>query len=96
MSEFRLKIGLDLPINGIPQQTIHEGATPKSVAVVGSDYNGLKPRMLVAEGDEVVRGTPLFFSQGSAEHNVCFALQRESSRGHAWGKTCFTKCHHRR
>ena len=60
MSEFRLKIGLDLPINGIPQQTIHEGATPKSVAVVGSDYNGLKPRMLVAEGDEVVRGTPLF------------------------------------
>ena len=60
MSEFRLKIGLDLPINGMPQQTIHEGATPKSVAVVGSDYNGLKPRMLVAEGDEVVRGTPLF------------------------------------
>ena len=60
MSEFRLKIGLDLPINGIPQQTIHEGAAPKSVAVVGSDYNGLKPRMLVAEGDEVVRGTPLF------------------------------------
>ena len=60
MSEFRLRLGLDLPINGTPQQTVHEAAAPKSVAVVGSDYIGLKPRMLVAEGDKVVRGTPLF------------------------------------
>ena len=60
MSEFRLRLGLDLPINGTPQQTVHEAAAPKSVAVVGSDYIGLKPRMLVAEGDKVVRGMPLF------------------------------------
>ena len=60
MSEFRLRLGLDLPINGTPQQTVHEAATPKSVALVGGDYIGLKPRMLVAEGDKVVRGTPLF------------------------------------
>ena len=60
MSEFRLRLGLDLPINGTPQQTVHESGAPKSVAVVGSDYIGLKPRMLVAEGDKVVRGMPLF------------------------------------
>ncbi len=60
MQTFKLKKGLDLPIDGAPDQTIHPGPEFSSVGVLGGDYIGLKPRMLVQEGDEVRRGTPLF------------------------------------
>ncbi|MCT8159137.1 Na(+)-translocating NADH-quinone reductase subunit A [Pseudoruegeria sp. SHC-113] len=67
MSEFVLKRGLDLPITGAPDQKISEGAAPASVALIGADYVGLKPKMLIAEGDEVVRGTPLFCHKDDPE-----------------------------
>ncbi|WP_291730603.1 Na(+)-translocating NADH-quinone reductase subunit A [Leisingera sp. F5] len=60
MKTFNLRKGLDLPVTGAPEQTIHPGPAITSVAVLGPDYLGLKPRMLVQEGEEVQRGTPLF------------------------------------
>ena len=60
MQTFKLKKGLDLPVAGAPEQKIHPGPEFGTVAVLGADYLGLKPRMLVQEGDEVQRGTPLF------------------------------------
>lgn len=56
----RIKKGLDLPINGAPQQVISDDKTVASVAVVGGDYVGMKPTMLVGEGDRVKLGQPLF------------------------------------
>ncbi|QUS55511.1 Na(+)-translocating NADH-quinone reductase subunit A [Pseudovibrio brasiliensis] len=61
--------GLDLPITGAPNQEIHKGQAVRRVAVNGGDYNGLKPRMLVAEGDRVVKGQPLFIDKRSPEIN---------------------------
>ncbi|WP_109314557.1 Na(+)-translocating NADH-quinone reductase subunit A [Pseudovibrio ascidiaceicola] len=61
--------GLDLPITGAPNQEIHKGPEVRRVAVNGGDYNGLKPRMLVAEGDRVVKGQPLFNDKRSPEIN---------------------------
>ncbi len=60
MRKFNLKRGLDIPILGIPEQKIFDGNNPETLAVLGPDYNGLKPKMLVNVGDKVVRGTPLF------------------------------------
>ncbi|WP_068117197.1 Na(+)-translocating NADH-quinone reductase subunit A [Tropicimonas marinistellae] len=60
MPDFTCKKGLDLPISGAPAQEIHDGPPISSVAVIGDDTLGLKPRMLVAEGDAVRKGTPLF------------------------------------
>lgn len=60
MKNFNLKRGLDIPILGIPEQKIYDGNNPETLAVLGPDYNGLKPKMLVSVGDKVVRGTPLF------------------------------------
>jgi Na+-transporting NADH:ubiquinone oxidoreductase subunit A len=60
MSDFRLKKGLNLPVAGAPEQKIYSGRSPASVAILGADHIGLKPTMLVGEGDAVVRGTPLF------------------------------------
>jgi len=58
--QFTLKEGLDLPITGAPKQTIEDGNQVSSVAVLGMDYVGMKPRMLVAEGDKVKLGQALF------------------------------------
>ncbi len=52
--------GLDLPITGAPEQSVHGGASGGSVALLGPDYLGLKPTMLVREGDRVKLGQPLF------------------------------------
>ncbi len=61
MQEFRLLKGLDLPVSGTPEQTIHEGPKIKTVALIGPDYLGLKPRIEVQEGDTVTRGQTIFF-----------------------------------
>lgn len=55
------KKGLDLPITGGPEQVVYNNAgAAKSVALLGSDYVGLKPSFRVAEGDTVRLGDVLF------------------------------------
>lgn len=56
----RIRKGLDLPISGVPDQSIDLGTHVKRVALLGSDYIGMKPTMLVNEGDSVKQGQPLF------------------------------------
>jgi len=57
---FSIKKGLDLPIAGQPEQTIFDAHKPHSVAIIGSDYIGMKPTMLVEEGQQVKLGQILF------------------------------------
>lgn len=52
--------GLDIPIEGAPQQSVSDGAAVSSVAVLGGDYPGLSPAMQVGEGDRVRLGQALF------------------------------------
>jgi Na+-transporting NADH:ubiquinone oxidoreductase subunit A len=61
----RLRRGLDVPISGAPEQRVEEGPAVRRVAVMAEDYPGMRPRMQVAEGDTVVRGTPLFEDRGN-------------------------------
>ncbi|MEN8719241.1 MAG: NADH:ubiquinone reductase (Na(+)-transporting) subunit A, partial [Oceanococcaceae bacterium] len=58
--QITIKKGLDLPITGNPDQRIEDGPDIGRVAVIGGDFIGMKPTMLVAEGDRVKRGQPLF------------------------------------
>jgi Na+-transporting NADH:ubiquinone oxidoreductase subunit A len=55
-----IKRGCDLPISGEPEQKIDSKKTVNSVAVIAADYVGMKPTMLVDEGDYVAAGQPLF------------------------------------
>ncbi len=55
-----IKRGLDVPIDGAPQQSISDAPAARSVAIIGFDYIGMKPTMAVAEGDKVVKGQVLF------------------------------------
>lgn len=56
----RITKGLDVPITGEPEQTVVEGPAISRVAVIGPDYIGMKPTMLVAPGDSVKLGQPVF------------------------------------
>lgn len=56
----RTKKGLDIPILGAPEQAIYDGPPTSSVGLLGNEYVGLKPTMMVAEGDRVKLGQPIF------------------------------------
>ena len=56
----RITKGLDLPITGVPEQSISEGPKARQVALIGPDYVGMKPTMLVQPGDTVKLGQPVF------------------------------------
>lgn len=55
-----VKRGLDLPITGAPEQRIEDARPVRHVAVLGTDYVGMKPTMEVREGDRVKLGQLLF------------------------------------
>ncbi|MEL7450460.1 MAG: Na(+)-translocating NADH-quinone reductase subunit A [Pseudomonadota bacterium] len=55
-----IKKGLDIPLEGAPEQVISPAPEVRSVAVVGTDVRGLRPRMAVAVGDKVHLGQKLF------------------------------------
>jgi Na+-transporting NADH:ubiquinone oxidoreductase subunit A len=56
----KTKKGLDLPISGTPSMDLDTSTSINSIAVLGSDYIGLKPTMMVDEGDVVQSGQKLF------------------------------------
>ena len=56
----KIKRGMDIPIQGSPQQTIEDAPAARAVALVGFDYFGMKPTMTVREGDRVKLGQLLF------------------------------------
>jgi Na+-transporting NADH:ubiquinone oxidoreductase subunit A len=56
----QIRKGLDLPISGAPLMQVEEGPSIQKVALLGVDYQDMKPTLLVAEGDQVSLGQPLF------------------------------------
>lgn len=67
----RISEGLDLPISGVPAETVSDGPTVTSVALLGGDYVGLSPAMRVEEGDRVKLGQALFADR--KRPNIVFA-----------------------
>lgn len=68
---YKIKKGLELPLKGQPDQRIETASPPSSVAVLGADFVGLKPTMLVQQGDVVKEGTPLFEDKKNPGVIVC-------------------------
>ena len=56
----KIKRGMDIPLQGAPQQVIEDAPAARAVALVGFDYVGMKPTMAVKEGDRVKLGQLLF------------------------------------
>lgn len=76
--------GLDIPITGSPIQEVSSAKTVRTVGVIGPDFNGMKPTMLVQVGDKVSKGQPLF--EDKKKPGVIFTapvsgIVREINRG---------------
>ncbi len=63
----RIRKGLDLPISGAPEQTIHDGPTVTQVAVMPTDFSLIKPRLAVELGELVRTGQVLFVDRKRPE-----------------------------
>ena len=73
--QIKIAKGLDLPLGGEPRQSIHPGPEIQHVALCGHDYVGLKPRLLVSEGDVVAQGQPLFIDKRDPDVSYCSPVQ---------------------
>ena len=74
-----VKRGLDLPIAGAPEQRIEDARPVRHVAVLGSDYVGMKPTMEIREGDRVKLGQRLFTDKKIP--GVCFTAPAAGEGG---------------
>ncbi len=57
---FTIRQGMDIPIEGEPQQIISDGAKISSVGLTSGDLRRLYPKFLVHAGDQIALGQPLF------------------------------------
>lgn len=62
-----LRKGLDIPLEGRPLQRISDDKDISTVAVLGPDFVGLRPRIAVKEGDRVRLGQSLFVDKRSPD-----------------------------
>ncbi|MBX3419122.1 MAG: Na(+)-translocating NADH-quinone reductase subunit A [Pirellulaceae bacterium] len=62
----QIQRGLKIPIAGGPAQDIENGPPITKVGLVGDDYVGLVPKMLVQVGDQVKLGQPVFEDKKNA------------------------------
>jgi Na+-transporting NADH:ubiquinone oxidoreductase subunit A len=69
--QIRTKKGLNIPLAGEPEQSVHPGPEIQNLALCGPDYVGLKPRLLVSEGDPVALGQPLFIDKRDPAVSYC-------------------------
>lgn len=59
IERFEISKGLNIPIEGEPEQRIDVKEVGQ-VGIVADDYIGMRPTLLVSEGDEVEVGQPIF------------------------------------
>lgn len=65
-----IKKGTDLPISGAPSKTVSDSPVVKHVALLGTDYPGLRPSMAVEAGQTVKKGQTLFYDKKNP--GACF------------------------
>jgi len=63
IARFKLAKGLDIAMAGTPAQRISSGPGVNSVALVGTDFADLHPRILVEPGQQVRLGEPLLIDK---------------------------------
>ncbi len=59
IERFEISKGLNIPIEGEPEQRV-DAKEVRQVGIVAEDYIGMRPTLLVSEGDEVELGQPIF------------------------------------
>ena len=70
MASFRTKKGLDIRLTGAPEAVVVDAPAADRVTIYPQDIAGIKPRLLIAEGASVKRGTALFFDKRNEAFRV--------------------------
>ena len=60
MTSHTIRKGFDIKIAGRPEGAVREAPEPLLVGVEPAEFLGVKPKLLVAEGDQIETGSPLF------------------------------------
>ena len=80
----RIKKGLNIPINGLPNQKVCRSNKVKNIALLGRDYIGMKPSFEIKEGDFVKAGELLFTDKKQPDvryTSPCSGLVSSINRG---------------
>ena len=87
MKKIKMKGGLDVPLHGSVKNNNLDTIYTKFSAVLADDYFGLKPKILVREGDHVLKGDPLLedktnpgFTVNSPVNGVIHEINRGEKR----------------
>ena len=67
MSDINIRKGHNIGIAGIPSNEVIQGFKPKLVSIQPIDFRGIKPKLMVKEGDTVKVGSSLFYSKSNHE-----------------------------
>ena len=67
MKEIRLKKGHDILLAGRPEKQLVPAGQPALLKIRPADFRGIKPKLMVKEGDHVKTGSPVFFSKTSPD-----------------------------
>jgi Na+-transporting NADH:ubiquinone oxidoreductase subunit A len=70
MASFSIKKGLDIRLKGAPETVVVDAPAAERVTIFPQDVPGLKPRLLVAEGAAIKRGTALFYDKRNEAFRV--------------------------
>jgi len=62
-----IKRGHDIQIVGAPSKEILHISNPSKIAIMPVEFRGVKPKLLVEEGDSVKKGSPLFFDKSKPD-----------------------------
>jgi len=71
MTTHRISRGFDIPLEGRPETVLVDAAEPSRVAVCPTDFPGIKPKVVVKQGDSVAVGQPLFFDKNDRDVVFC-------------------------
>ncbi|MDY6801374.1 MAG: Na(+)-translocating NADH-quinone reductase subunit A [Bacteroidota bacterium] len=63
----KIKKGLDIKLVGTAEKILKKAEQAETYAVKPTDFQGIRPKLLVKTGDKVKAGTPLFFDKFQPE-----------------------------
>lgn len=63
MTTHKIKKGFDLPLAGRSEQVLADAPEPTDVGLETAEFIGIKPKVLVKEGDQVRTGQPIFLNK---------------------------------
>lgn len=67
MQKIKIKKGHNINISGLASRNFSSASNPKFVSISPLDFNYIKPKMLVKEGEAVSMGDALFFDKNNPE-----------------------------